>query len=151
MEMDSSFNDIDDNIRPPDESFNERLLEDTRTEFEKQIDDAIYISMQEMNKQQDINKQYEDLIINNYTDETNRRTGIFKEFLVNINKIGKFDKEVREIYDIIDPIIESYCSQYIEVCELDEQTYDKIFNILKKIRNNQIVFDTLKTIILKEI
>jgi hypothetical protein len=149
--MDSSFNDIDDNIRPPDESFNERLLEDTRTEFEKQIDDAIYISMQEMNKQQDINKQYEDLIINNYTDETNRRTGIFKEFLVNIHKIGKFDKEVREIYDIIDPIIESYCSQYIEVCELDEQTYDKIFNILKKIRNNQIVFDTLKTIILKEI
>jgi hypothetical protein len=148
--MDSSFNETDDYVRPPDESFSEQLIEDTRSEFEKQMDEAMYISMQEMSRQQDIHRQYEEQLLNDYSDETNRRTEIFKEFLFNINKIGRFDKEVREIYDIIDPIIESYCSQYIQSCELDEETYDKIFTTLKKIRNNQFVFDMLKTIIFKE-
>ena len=150
MEMDSSFNDIDDNIRPPEESFNERLLEDTRTEFEKQIDEAMYLSMKEINQQQDINRQYEEQLMKDYFEESNRRKDIFKDFLFNLNKLIKFDKDIREIYNIIEPIIESYCSQCIEVCELDEETYDRIFNTLKKIRNNQIAFDTLKSIILME-
>ena len=150
MEMDSSFNDIDDNIRPPEESFNERLLEDTRTEFEKQIDEAMYLSMKEINQQQDINRQYEEQLMKDYFEESNRRKDIFKDFLFNLNKLIKFDKDIREIYNIIEPIIESYCSQCIEVCELDTETYDKIFDTLKKIRNNQIAFDTLKSIILME-
>ena len=148
--MDSSFNDIDDNIRPPEESFNERLLEDTRTEFEKQIDEAMYLSMKEINQQQDINRQYEEQLMKDYFEESNRRKDIFKDFLFNLNKLIKFDKDIREIYNIIEPIIESYCGQYIQSCELDEETYDRIFNTLKKIRNNQIAFDTLKSIILME-
>jgi hypothetical protein len=32
----------EDNIRPPDEAVNEQLLEDTRSDFEKQIEEAIY-------------------------------------------------------------------------------------------------------------
>ena len=150
MEMDSSFNDIDDNIRPPEESFNERLLEDTRTEFEKQIDEAMYLSMKEINQQQDINRQYEEQLMKDYFEESNRRKDIFKDFLFNLNKLIKFDKDIREIYNIIEPIIESYCGQYIQSCELDTETYDKIFDTLKKIRNNQIAFDTLKSIILME-
>ena len=132
MEMDSSFNDIDDNIRPPEESFNERLLEDTRTEFEKQIDEAMYLSMKEINQQQDINRQYEEQLMKDYFEESNRRKDIFKDFLFNLNKLIKFDKDIREIYNIIEPIIESYCGQYIQSCELDEETYDRIFNTLKK-------------------
>jgi hypothetical protein len=147
--MYSSFD--DDNIRPPDESFSETLVEDTRSDFEKQIDEAIYISMREMSEQQNNIKQYEERLIKNYLEETNRRKDIFKEFLINLNKISKFDKEVREIYDIIDPIIDSYCGQYIEFCELDLETYNKIFDTLKKIRNNQLAFDTITRIILKEI
>jgi hypothetical protein len=145
--MDSSF---DDNIRPPDESFNERLLEDTRSDFEKQIDEAMYVSMQEMNQQQDINRQYEERLIKDFMEESNRRKDIFKDFLFNLNKLIKFDKEVREIYEIIDPIIDSYCNQSIEVCELDIETYYKIFTILEKIRNSQDSLNILKTIILRE-
>ena len=85
-----------------------------------------------------------------YADETKRRKEIFKDFLFNLNKIGKFDKEVRDIYDILDPIIESYCGQYIQSCELDGETYDKIFDTLKKIRNNQSALNTLKSIIFRE-
>ncbi len=48
---------------------------------------------------------------------------------------------------MIDPIIDSYCSQSIQSCELDEETYDKNFNTLKKIRNNPLTLTTFKTII----
>lgn len=140
----------DDNIRAPDDVITEQLLEDNRSDFEKQMDEAIYLSMQEMTQQRDINRQYEEQLLKEYTAETCRRTELFKDFLFNLNKVGKFDKEIKEIYEILDPIIESYCGQYIETCELDEVTYDKIFNTLKKIRNNQQSLDALKTIILKE-
>lgn len=140
----------DDNIRPPDEVVRETLLEDTRSEFEKQLDEAMYLSMQEMNQQRDINREYEEQLLKEYGTETKRRNELFKDFMFNLIKIGKFDKEIREIYEILDPIIESYCGQCIETCELDEETYDKIFNTLKKIRNNQQALDALKTIILKE-
>jgi hypothetical protein len=140
----------EENIRAPDEIVNEQIMEDTRSDFEKQIDEAIYVSTLEMNQYKYSITQYEEQVCKDYTDELDRRTLLFKEFLFNLNKIGKFDKESREIYDIIEPIIESYCGQFIQSCELDEKTYDKIFNTLTKIRNNKIAFNTLKTIILKE-
>ena len=80
----------------------------------------------------------------------NKISSIFKEFLFNLNKIGKFDKEIREIFDIIDPIIESYCNQVITSYEFDKETYDKIFNVINKIRMNEGILNILQTIILRE-
>lgn len=140
----------EDNIRQPDEAFKETLLEDTRSDFEKQTDEALQLSMQEINHQFNINKKYEEQLLNNYATETERRNKIFKNFLFNINKVGKFDKKIEEIYNIIEPIIDSYCWQFIETCKLDKETYNKIFDTLKQIRNDQQAFDILKTIILIE-
>jgi hypothetical protein len=139
----------EDNIRAPDKVVRETLLEDTRSDFEKQLDEAMYLSMYEINQQRNIYYEYEQKLIEDHKYETDRRNEIFKDFMFNIIKISKFDKEIREIYEILDPIIESYCKQYIQTCELDVETYDKIFNTLKKIRNNQQVLDILKTILLK--
>jgi hypothetical protein len=150
----------EDNIRRPDKVINEQLIEDvdvidefefkdTRDEFEKQLDEAMYLSIQEMNQQKNINQNYEEKIRKEYDDETIKRREIFSEFLFNMNKIKNLDKEINEIYNIIDPIIEAYCGQLIQSCEFDEKTYNKIFNTIKKIRNNKIAFDTLKTIIFK--
>ena len=140
----------EDNIRTPDEVVREKLLEDTRSDFEKQLDEAMYLSMQEINKQLDINNQYEEQLLKDYASETKKRSNLFKNFIANLTRLCGFDKEVREIYNILDPIIESYCGQIIETCELDGETYDKIFNTLKKIRNDQQAIDILKTIILRE-
>jgi len=148
--MDNSFNDTEDNIRPPDEAKTEQLLEDTRSDFEKEIDEAIYLSYQDIREKQELSRKYEEQILKEYNEETNRRRDIFRDLLLSLNKISRFDKEIREIYEIIDPIIDSYCSQYIEICELDEKTYDKIFGLLKKIRNNQSASNLLKEIIIKE-
>lgn len=147
--MDNSFNDTDDQIiRPPDEPFSEQLLEDNRCDFDKEMDEALQLSLKEMIEQQKLYVSYEEQLINEYTSETNRRKEMFKSFLFNIHKISKIDKEVREIYEILDPIIDAYCGQCIETCELDQETYNKIFNILGKIRNDQKAYDTLKAIII---
>jgi hypothetical protein len=144
------MNNTEDNIRKPDEVVRERLIEDNRDNYQKQIDEAMYLSMQEINQEREINNKYEKKLLKDYADETNRRVNLFKNFIANMTKLCKFDNEVREIYNILDPIIESYCGQFIETCELDQQTYDKIFDILKKTRNDQQAFATLKTIILRE-
>lgn len=140
----------EDNIRPPDEVIKEALLEDTRTYFEKQMDEAIYLSIQEISQHNDINSQYEEQLIKSHSLEMDRRVEVFKDFLFNLNKIGKFDKEIQYIYYILEPIIDAYCKQYIQTCELEEETYDKIFNTLKKIRVNKLSLETLKTIILRK-
>ena len=140
----------EDNIRAPDEIVSHQLLEDNRSDYDKERDEAIYISMQEINQQRVNNLQYEEKLLKDYADETKRRIDLFKNFMSNMTKLSKFDGEVKEIYNILDPIIESYCGQYIQTCELDGETYDKIFGTLKKIRNDQQAFDTLKTIILRE-
>ncbi len=148
--MDSAFNDNEDNIRPPDNVVSEQLLEDTRSDFEKQIDEAIYLSYQDIREKELLSRKYEKQILKDYSEESNKRKQTFEKFLFDLNKVGKIDKEVREIYDIIEPIVESYCSQYINKCELDIETYEKIFKLLGKIRTDKTAVEFLKTIILKD-
>jgi hypothetical protein len=147
--MDPLFDDNennDDNIRSPDEVKREQLIEDTRCDFQKQMDEALYLSFQE---QQKINNEYEESIIKLYQEETCNRRNKFRQLLLDMNKLSVFDKEVKEIYDIIQPIIDAYCEQYIEICELDELTYERIIKIVSSIRTSKKNIELLKTIIIK--
>lgn len=148
--MDPSFNYFEDEeIRAPDEVKIEQLMNDNRSEFDKQIDKAIYLSLQEIKNVEEVNKQYEELIIKNYNDEIIFRKEKFQQLLLDMNKLMRFDKDIKEIYEIIEPIIESYCNQYIEFVELDVDTYDKIFKVIGTIRTNKKNLENLKTIIIK--
>jgi hypothetical protein len=147
--MDPSFNDFDDEeIRPPDEVKREQLMEDNRSEFQKQMDEALYLSLQEAKQQQDISLQYEEEIIQNYKTEIISRKEKFHQLLLDMNKLLRFDKDIKEVYDIIEPIIESYCNQYIEYVELDSITYEKIFKVIGTIRTDKKNIELLKTIII---
>jgi hypothetical protein len=137
--------------RPPDETIREQLLPDTRSEFEKQqsefqkqLDQALLLSLKE---EDDKILRQEEEIINNYNAETKRRTELFKTLLFDLNKLIRFDKDIKEIYDIIEPIINSYCFQYIETVELDAITYDKIFKVLCGIRTNKNNIELLRSIL----
>ena len=66
-----------------------------------------------------------------------------------MNKLSRFDKDIKELYDFIDPIIEAYCNHYITMYELDKETHDKVFQNLKTIRVNKNTLDTLKTLLIK--
>jgi len=149
--MNNSFDeDFEENVRPPDEVVRERLLQDTRSDFDKELDEVLNLSMREFHQQQIMNDQYEEQIKKSFIEEVNKRKNIFQTLLLNLNKLIKFDKEVREIYDIIEPIIDSYCGLFIETCELDKITHNKIFDMLRKIRVNQKAVEILKTIIVEQ-
>ena len=67
---------------------------------------------------------------------------------MDLNRLIKFDKDIKEIYEIIEPIIDSYCNQYIEVVELDLITYEKIFKVIGTVRTDKKNIELLKTILL---
>jgi hypothetical protein len=148
--MNNSFDDMEDNIRPADEVIRERLIEDTRSEFEKEMDNALDESMKELEEQQNIQDNYEKNLISDFINESMKRREIFEKLLFDLNKLIRYDKEVKEIYDVIEPIIDSYCNQYIEYVSFDEITHEKIFNILHKTRIDKVALNLLKNIILVE-
>jgi hypothetical protein len=116
--IDNSIN-IEEYIRPPDKVKKERLIWQEE-EFEEDI-------LQNM-------VDYEKEIQKYFVEEKMRRKEIFNVLLFKMKKISNYDKEVEEIYNIIEPIIESYCEQVIQYYEVDKVTYERIFNIVSSIR-----------------
>jgi CHASE3 domain sensor protein len=142
------INHYDEEIRLPDEVKRERLVQDNRSEFDKQMDEALYLSLQEIKQQEEISQNYEEEIIKNFYNELQKRKDSFGNLLMDLNKLIKFDKDIKEIYEIIEPIIDSYCNQYIEVVELDSITYEKIFKVIGTVRTDKKNIKLLKTILL---
>jgi adenosine deaminase len=139
--------DNDNEVREPDEVYAEQLQEDTRSDYEKEMDEAIQLSLQELHQQQQMYALYEKQLMEEYAKETERRANIFKDLLFQLNRTAAFDKSTAELLNILTPIIEAYCSQTIEVFELDQTTYQKVFGALKKIRNTSTVAEVLQAII----
>jgi type I site-specific restriction endonuclease len=147
--MDFSFNDLDNTVRPADKVFKEQLVEDNRSDFEKELDEALRISLEEAISLNDLNKDFEEELIKKFEKEKIERKEIFAKFLLDLNRIIRLDKDIKDVYEIIEPIIDGYCNQLIYMCEFDQETYDKIFKVLSTVRTNQTCVDILKTIIIK--
>jgi hypothetical protein len=156
--MDPSLNDFDDSndfdeeftdeIRPPDEVKREQLIENAhRSDFDREMEEALYLSMQEVREEEIKNHKFEEEIINSYLEKQTKRRELFRDLLINMNKVARFDKDVKEIYEILEPIIEAYCLDYIQFAEVDKETRDKVFQVLSTIRVNKNTLDTLQTII----
>jgi len=158
--MDPSFNELnnndnndnnDNNVRVPDLVKKEQLIQDTRSEYEKQMDEALYLSIQDFKKQEEINEKYEEQIINEHARIIGERKELFREILFDLNKLTRFDKDIKEIYEIIEPIIDYYCSQNINQYEIDSETYDRIFKVIGNVRTNKNNIELLKKLIIKNI
>ena len=139
----------DDDIRSPDKIQVEQLLydRDDRDNFEKEMDEVIKLSIEEMTNNIYKNEDYEKQVINDYEKEMMERRTTFSELLKVLIKLSKYDNEIKDIYDIIEPIIESYCAQFISECELDGETCRRIFKVLDTIRIDRNIIEKLKTII----
>ena len=147
--MDNEYIDNNDNVRTPDKTKKEQLLQDNRSEYDKQMDEAMYLSIQEFKKQEEINQKYEEEVINEHIKIINERKDLFRGFLFDLNKLIRFDKDMKEIYEIIEPIIDSYCAQYINQCEIDTVTHDRIFKVIGNVRTDKNAMDLLKKILIK--
>ena len=149
--MDSSMNyyeDYNEEIRPPDEVKREQLISNDNIFHDKELEEAIYLSIQEAIEQEKKIQEYENKIIEEYSKEREKRRVKFEKLLFNLNKVAKFDKTLRETYEIIEPIIDAYCNQFIENYLVDDETFQSIFNNLNSIRTDKKIIDILKTIII---
>ena len=142
-------NNSDDNVRAPDKNKKEQLLQDNRSEYEQQEEDARYWSLLEFNEQKELNEKYEEDTINEHKRIIIERRELFRGFLFDLNKLTRFDKDMKEIYEIIEPIIDCYCAQYMKQCELDPITYDRIFKVIGNIRTDKNAIELLKNVIIK--
>jgi hypothetical protein len=154
IRMDNEYNydnndNNDNNVRTPDKTKKEQLLQDNRSEHDKQMDEALYLSIQEFKKQEEVNQKYEDDIINEHNKIIIERRNLFRGFLFDLNKLIRFDKDMKEIYEIIEPIIDYYCAQYITQCEIDSITHDRIFKVIGNVRTDKNAMELLKKILIK--
>ena len=141
--------DSEHNIRPPDNTKREQLIQDTRSIFDKQLDETLELSLQESINLNQVNNFYEEEIITNYLNEIGVRREKFYNLIFVLNKLKRFDNDIKEISEIVEPIIDLYCNQYIQYYEVDEITYDKIFKIIGTIRTDKKNIELLKNIIIK--
>jgi hypothetical protein len=143
--MNNNFNNEDaDEIRPPDTVITEQLVQ---SGFDAELMEVLRLSMQETVDQERKNQEFEDKIMNDYLKEKMNRREKFEELITQLNKVSKYDKSIKEVYEIIEPIVETYCDQIIEFYNVDEETYTNIFKTLSTIRLNKQNIENLKTII----
>lgn len=143
--MDKSDYDMED-IRKPDNIINDQLLEDNRTIEEINTENALFLSMKELYETQKKSDEFEKQLIVEYINEKNKRKEEMEPILCKIAQVSNYDKNVKEIYKLIEPIIELYINQYINSYVVDDETYTRIFKVLSSIRIDQNI---LKNIITK--
>ena len=149
---DNNIHDEDeDKVRSPDKVKREKLMDDLEESDDDEFNYAIHLSINEFQKQEELNKKFEDELINNYHNLIKERKEIFHPLLLELIRLSKYDKEIKEIYEILKPIIHSYCLQNIEFIDFDAITYTKIFKTLSSIRTDKKSIEILKTIIIKHI
>jgi hypothetical protein len=149
--MDSSMNyyqDYEDEIRPPDRVKREQLIPNDNLYHDKELEEALSLSIQESLELEKKSQEYENQIINSFIKERDNRREKFEKLLFNLKKVSKFDKTLCDTFDIIEPIIDSYCNQMIENFIVDEETFQSIFKNLNSIRTDKKIIDILKTIII---
>lgn len=150
-------NEVDESVRLPDDVKVEQLVECSSlfplqfplTE-EEEINMVILSSIQDQKKIQNQQDEYEENILQKYEEMKVEREKELKGLILALKKLAKYDKKVKEVLDLIENIIESYCLGYMNECSLDVVTYDIIFCELSSIRIDKSVIEKLKTIIKSE-
>lgn len=138
----------DEEVRTPDEIKREKLIDHDHDNPDYELNKAISESIEEYNEYIKNIHSYEKQLIESIENEKKKRREICEPILFELKKLSKFDNEVKNIYDILDPVLESYMFQFIDKCEFDEETKNIIFNTLYKLRIKRENIEILKTIIL---
>jgi len=156
--MENNQNNFDydyDNVREPDKVIKDCLLGNDNdndngnytNSYDQELNEAMELSLNEIIHINDEQSTYEKFIIENYEKILKERKATFAELTISMNRIKNFDKNILELYEIIEPIIELYCNQHIEKFTVDNLTHKKIFSDLKTLRINKKIIELLQNII----
>jgi hypothetical protein len=83
-------------------------------------------------------------------EKTRLRFQTFKDVLLKIKKISMIDPQILKFYNIIEPMIDSYCAGNIDIYECDKSMYDEIFSTLKTIRLTELELELFKKLFIME-
>jgi hypothetical protein len=151
----TDYEEFDEEIRIPDNTIREVLVNDYNNnnyiyndyEYDNEIinnnrDYELQLAINESIKEQEEYriKQLEIM------EKTRLRIESFKDVLFKIKKISMIDAKILKFYNIIEPIIESYCACNIDIYECDKALYDEIFSTLKTIRLTESEFGLFKNL-----
>lgn len=138
--------DYESNLRTPDKIKREKLME--YNDIDDELNNAISESINEYNNYIKKICNDEKQLMEDIENDKKKRREICDPILFELKKLSRFDNKIKEVYDILEPILDSYMSQYIEKYEFDKETTNYIFNTLSKLRIKRENIEILKTIIL---
>lgn len=150
-ETDEDYENDYEELRPPDKIMREKLL-DTNNNInelsDEEYNEIINLSIGEYNDY--LKKIYdnEKELMENIEKDKKKRREICEPILFELKKISRFDNTIKNIYDILDPILDSYMSLLIDKYEFDVETHKIIFDTISTLRIKRENIEFLKTIIL---
>jgi hypothetical protein len=149
----NDYQNFDEEIRPPDNTIREILVNDYYYDNNNIIpcvydeyDRALQLAFIESIKEQE---EYEKKRLE-MLEKTRLRVQTFKDVLLKIKKISMIDPEILKFYNIIEPMIDSYCACNIDIHECDKAMYDEIFSTLKTIRLTESELQLFKNLFVME-
>jgi len=139
---------MDNDIRPPDSVVRERLQEDIRSQYEKDLELALSQSMDDMHIYEQQMKDFEQAAMQQFEERKMQREKDVKPILALLERLARFDEKSRELLNILDPILVSYQNCVIDNYVFDEITYNYIVHFLKLVRLTEEQKRFLESIIL---
>ena len=144
----TDYEEFDEEIRIPDNTIREVLVNDYNNNnyiynnYVNSRDYELQLAINESIKEQEEYriKQLEIM------EKTRSRIESFKDVLFKIKKISMIDAKILKFYNIIEPIIKSYCACNIDTYECDKALYHKFFSTLKTIRLTESEFSLFKNL-----
>ena len=145
----------DDNVRPPDPTITEQLIEPDEFSYNYYDDNYSnnfineYDNIDEILKQSLIDfEQNEDQKMNKLLMD--KKQELIEKYVIikkKLQKIQGHDLTNKDIYETVISIIEMYEMEYLNKYMLDETSYNNIFKIIKTIRLTKEEFSLLETLI----
>jgi hypothetical protein len=150
------FKDIDEDDEQEDD--NKTWLYDSIQNNSENMDDYdLEKAIQESFKQYNLENKNTLLPLIDSDDEETKTIPQFEKknllpiFKSKIQRLIYFDKGLKEIYELIKPIIELYENGELNYHETDNVSYDKIFNTLRSLRIPKEEWSILETIFVKQL
>jgi hypothetical protein len=139
-------------IRPPDEVYTDRLIPDTYADgnsnnYDDDLNEAIYNSLKSYKELTDkCEIDTEKKLFELFETEKLHRKRELEPILQKMKKLIKYDVEANDVYIIIDPIMDAYMHLHIDYIAIDYALYERIFDFLNKIRltnNEKDIFERI--------
>jgi hypothetical protein len=129
------ISDDEEEVREADPVRREALLEaPLRAQWEIDMEEAMEKSMEDLEKQQAEQEEFEKQCMASFREEQERREKQVAPILQSLQRLATLDSKTKSLYEMLEPILFSYKEGLLNTVSLDNETLALIFLSLKSIR-----------------